>query len=366
MKKIKILHIINNLDRNGAQVFLINFLTLIDKTKFEVSVAFLHNANSFHQETKKNDIKVFDLSKSGHFSILSAVKLVKILKRERIDILHTHLVQASLLAKLACYFYRPKAVISTRHFCQSKKNDTLVYKLENTLSRRFDDETWAISKAVQKELIELGFNPNKTPITYNSIPINDFDFDKRPSKNEKFNIGGIGRLNELKRYKELAKVFISLKKKFPQKIGNFILIGDGEEKQFIEKIFEDNSLQKCLEITGFINQKELAEKSKEIDILIQPSAWEGFGLSLAEALALGIPSIGSNVGGIPEVLDNGKYGLLFANFAELEEKILLLINDSNLQAQFSQNGRCFVEQNFSFEKNIDKFEKRYLKALGKQ
>ncbi|MCC7429773.1 glycosyltransferase [bacterium] len=363
MKKFKIAHFINNLERNGAQVLLVDLLNYLDKEKFDVYVFYFHSFNNFSEEAGNSKIKFIDLSDNGKFSIKSVYRLYKLLKYHNFDILHTHLVQASLITKIISLFCEKKIRVSTRHFCGSAKSKTLTYRLENFLSRILDDEVWAISKAVLSELIENNFKPEKVKLVYNSIVLQKFSFTQRPTKVSFFNVGGIGRLNKLKRYKELGNAFIKLKKKYPQMFGKLILIGDGPERENIQTLFETEDLSESLEITGFLPTDILCQKSTEIDIFVQPSEWEGFGLSVAEAMALGIPCVCSDVGGIPEIVEENVNGFLFKETSEIETKILQMAQNPEKQNRFSQNGRNIVEEKFSIENNIKVYENRYLELL---
>lgn len=105
---------------------------------------------------------------------------------------------------------------------------------------------------------------------------------------------------------------------------------------------------------------ELKEKYKEADIFILPSTIEGFGMVFLEAMNYGLPVIGSNVGGIPEIIDDGKNGFLVdpENPKEIAEKIRIIFEDEALRNKISENAYKRVGD-FPLSKMVDETIKVY-------
>jgi glycogen(starch) synthase len=108
---------------------------------------------------------------------------------------------------------------------------------------------------------------------------------------------------------------------------------------------------------GYVTDEELAELYKNCDVFVAPSRYESFGLIFIEAMAFGKPLVGADVGGIPEILKDGKNGLLFepGNAKDLEDKLSRLISDEKLRTQMGIESRLILEDKFSSSKMGKKF-----------
>ncbi len=156
----------------------------------------------------------------------------------------------------------------------------------------------------------------------------------------------VGHLQKVKGVDYLIEAFGKIKADFPE--FRLVLIGQGTEKL---NIGDD------IELKGRLSLEQTRAIMKDCYCLVLPSLSEGLPRVLMEAQALGKPVIGSNVGGIPELIEDGKNGFLFraGDSDELAEKLKILLGDKNLSIEMGRRGREFVGKNFSNEKYAENY-----------
>lgn len=158
----------------------------------------------------------------------------------------------------------------------------------------------------------------------------------------------------------------------PRIINNFpdvklTIAGSGSQRKELEYLICKLNISANVIFVGRINNKKLQKFYSESDIILVPSVWdEPFGLVGVEAMSVGRPVIASNVGGIPEWLDDGKTGFLVdpGNSEQIAGKVIELFSDRKLLEQMGKNARKKAEQ-FSIEKHANKIEKIYLEVIKK-
>jgi glycosyltransferase involved in cell wall biosynthesis len=140
-------------------------------------------------------------------------------------------------------------------------------------------------------------------------------------------------------------------------------LGDGPERQKLENLVDNLNLKNEVKFFGFVPYDDLPVYLNSADIFVRPSRSEGMGNSFIEALAAGLPIIGTPVGGITDIIEDGKTGL-FAKVdddKDLAQKIQLLLRDDNLSQSIVYEGRRMIEDKFSWNvlaaKYGDIFEK---------
>jgi len=196
-------------------------------------------------------------------------------------------------------------------------------------------------------------SPNKPYFVFPTFT--DID-DFLQEKNTQFNnfILFVGNLQKVKGIDLLMEAFHKLNFQFP--ISNFqlVIIGEGPERKNLGFLASKLKIQDKIEFKGQLSLEETRNVMKNCYCLILPSLSEGLGRVLIEAMALGKPVIGSNVGGIPDLIKDGQNGFLFevGNTEELAEKLKTLLNNKILVVEMGKRGREFVQDKFSNEKYI--------------
>lgn len=134
------------------------------------------------------------------------------------------------------------------------------------------------------------------------------------------------------------------------------LVGDGPERPALEQLVRQHGLQASILFHGFANQVVVREKLLQSDLFVLPSFAEGVPVSFMEAMASGIPVVGTNVGGVSELIEHGVTGLIVppADAVALKNAILRCIEDTELRMRMREAGRAFVEKEFNLETELIK------------
>ncbi len=151
----------------------------------------------------------------------------------------------------------------------------------------------------------------------------------------------------------LLKALKAAQEKYPAI--SLTLAGEGRMTRQLKKMAADLGIADKVEFTGFIDNDKIPETLAAHDVLVMPSLQEGFGVASLEASAAGLPTIATNVGGIPEIVIDGKTGLLVppGDFSALAEAIMRLTEDAGLRHDMGRNARAFVEERYDWNKNVD-------------
>ncbi len=129
-----------------------------------------------------------------------------------------------------------------------------------------------------------------------------------------------------------------------------LILGTGEKEKALKNLTKDLELEKEIIFLGHIFHNELPKYLAISDIFIRPSLSEGLGNSFLEAMAVGLPVIGTPVGGIPDFLEDGKTGIFCQpkNPKSIADKIKLLLSDNNLRQTIIENGRKLAKEKYNW------------------
>jgi glycosyltransferase involved in cell wall biosynthesis len=143
------------------------------------------------------------------------------------------------------------------------------------------------------------------------------------------------------------------------------MAGDGEMTASLKRLATELQLTQNVSFVGFIPNERMYSFLRRHHIMVMPSLVEGFGVASLEAAACGRPVIASNVGGVPEVVQDGRTGILVppGDHRRLAEAIVKLSGDAQLCRQMGQAGHRFVKENYSWEKSLDMMCSLYDKLI---
>jgi len=190
------------------------------------------------------------------------------------------------------------------------------------------------------------YNKNKFPQRrldkiFSTIIPNSIDISKKKSENFKRKLVNkiiyVGAINKRKNLLLLLKALSNLKKRGIEL--SLTIAGGSKEKKYLKKIFSfihNNNLRQNINLLGWISNSEVRNLLYHHDFMILPSSQETLPVSIIESLSMGTPVIATNVGGIPEMIENGKNGFLFEpnNLGQLENLLKKIYsNMSNVQYQ---------------------------------
>ncbi len=209
------------------------------------------------------------------------------------------------------------------------------------------------SRYLKKIVTQWGIEENKINVVYNSFE-GILDIEKIIKNDLGLShptIISAGRLVPWKGFEKLINVISELKEKIPSI--KLIIIGDGPQKQNLEKIIVDKKLSQNVSLLPAMSKENLFEYIHSSDIFVLNTGYEGFSHQILEVLALGVPIITTNIGGNPEIIKNEENGILvdYDDVEQIKSAINKILNDRSFSGMISENGKKSVAE-FSLNKML--------------
>ncbi len=292
----------------------------------------------------------------------------RMVKENNISIIQTHGYKANVLG----YFLKKLCKKPWIGFAHGYTDENLKVRIYNKLDRfvlRYPDVVVTVSNSIKKLLIDSGVPENKMEIIYNAIDKDEQRTDlssdevraKYGIKQGERVIGVVGRLSPEKG----QGIFLHAFKKIVE-INPFvkaIIIGDGQEKDRLIQFCSNNGLKEKVIFTG--HQKNIADFYQIMDVLTLPSYSEGLPNVVLEAMTLKIPIIATSVGGVPEVIADGRNGVLVkpGDPELLSQAIIGLLLNTNKRDALAENGFSSLYPKFSPSLRAQKIMNLYREML---
>ncbi|WP_314585443.1 N-acetyl-alpha-D-glucosaminyl L-malate synthase BshA [Paenibacillus terrigena] len=326
--------------------------------------------NIFYHEVEVNDYYVF---KYPPYDLSLASKMAQVAKMQQLDILHVHYaVPHAVCAYLAKQMVgdHPLKVVTTLHgtditvLAQDESLKDLI-----RLAINQSDAVTAVSKDLIRETHELLDITKNIDLTYNFVdkrvyyPRNCNGLRKEFAlPNEKIMMH-ISNFRPVKRVSDVIDVFAKVQSKTPTRL---LLVGEGPDLPKIQSKIRELGIEDRVTFLG--KQDDVAQVISMADLLLLPSEKESFGLVALEAMACGVPTIGSIAGGIPELVTHGETGYLaeIGQVDDMAEYALRLLTDPQLMDRFRQNCIDRARNVFCNDLITAEYEKIYYRVLGQQ
>lgn len=272
----------------------------------------------------------------------------------KVDVIHAQGLNAAFIGKYLKLFFNKRLIVSTHAIYEIRNQSGTAKRIVHILNSA--DKVLTLSKGSYDELVSFGIDKDKLDVYKHWVDLTKFiPSDKSQKRKElgvenKFTVLFVGRLIE----KKGVKVLIEIAAKLNQV--NFIMIGSGPLEDFVKS--KSNQLIN-LSYLGMIPNVNISKYYTVSDIFCIPSQYEeGFGRVVIEAVASGLPVVGSNLGGIPEALDETVSVLVQPTFSNLKNSIEKLYKNRETYERLAKNCRKYAEINFS-EKNVKLITKYY-------
>ena len=267
------------------------------------------------------------------------------------DILHAHWATSYGLAGAYSGFH--PFIISTwgKEITDSPKQSWIMKKIIKHVLYKADAIT-ATSDMLAKETEKYVKSEKPVYRIPFGIDIKNFPINNNKTKNTQICIGTIKSLEDKYGIEYLIRAFAKVKD-YENDI-RLLIVGDGSLYSSLLNLSKNLGTMERSTFTGNVPYNEVVHFLHQIDIFVVPSISESetFGVSAVEASACGIPVIASNIGGLPEVVEDGETGMLVParDIDALVDKILLLIRDKNLRTKLGINGRRYIESKYTLDK----------------
>ena len=395
MSKIKVLHIITRLIRGGAEQNTLLTVRGLERLGYDVSLAAGPSdewEGNIEEDVRQAGVKLRLLHNLGREvstwnDLLTLLKLYFYIKKERFDIVHTHVSKAGILGRWAAKLAGVPIIVHTTHgnIFHGYFNSffTKFFILLQKLTALITDKMITLTELEQKQWLEQGigksilytaigdgidlkrFNPENvssptTEAVFRQMSRSEVRKNLGLSVND-FVIGTVARIVPIKGHEYLIRSASDVIKEIPR--AKFLIVGDGPLRKEMEKLAVLLGLAGQVIFLGV--RKDVPELLSIMDLFVLPSLNEGMGMSLVEAMAMGLPVIATRVGGVPEVVTGGKTGILVParDATAIAKAIVRLARDAKLARELAQAGYKKAHSAFGAEAMVDRISAVYQELL---
>ncbi|MCO8114708.1 glycosyltransferase [Acinetobacter lwoffii] len=353
---MKILYVITGLGQGGAERVVCDLADQMHQRGHSVKIAYLTGDVFTKPRCPEIELIKINLNSLWLFP-LAYIKLSKVIRIFKPDVVHSHMVHANIFTRLVRITTSIKKLICTAHNSdEGGRWRMLAYRFTHNLA----DLTTNVSNEAVQAFIEKKAVPDSDIITtYNGIDLSRFFYNSE-AKNKILNelnininsylILAVGRFSEQKDYPNLLQAFKTLKNKSTGDI-KLIIAGDGELRSEIESIIDELGLKQEVFLLG--RRNDIPDLMSAADLFVLSSKYEGFGLVVAEAMACNTLVVATDCGGVAEVLNNDDFLVPTSNSKALADKMCyaLTLDEKQKSENIIKNIR-HVEQNFSLEEKV--------------
>ncbi len=358
----------------GLQEHLVSLYRHIDKKRFHFVIIFCSKEEETLKEAfinggvKSDDLFHLPLHQKNHF-FSSAIQLHKILKREKVDILHTFFLHSDIIGYFCSLCTKIRLRISSAEgkFLWDEnygvgRAKQFVYCCLNRCVRPHFYRTIAVSQDIKNDIVQNhAAEEEKVTVIHVGVQIpSDPAIEQSRNNSQKRQhkvVATAARFTKDKKLDCFLKAVTRIIKKVPQ--ARFIVAGSGQEEQRLKSLAQELNIEKFVSFPGWITDK--SSFYTNIDIFVMTSLREGCPQALLEALSFAKPVVSFNVPGIREIISDQRDGLLVEAFdiSQLSEAIIKTCREPQAAKRLGQNGRDKIQKNYSVSTEVQRIEAIY-------
>ncbi|SOE00433.1 glycosyltransferase [Blastococcus haudaquaticus] len=301
---MKVLHVITGLAAGGAESQL---RLLLQHARHDADVVALYNAGSVADQLRADGVPVTDLGMRSNTEVGAVLRLARLVRRGRYDVVHTHLYRAGLYGRLAARLAGVPVVVATEHSLLDDQLEgrpaTRPVRLLYLAAERLGRRTVAVSSAVRANLLGWGIAADRVVTVPNGLDLDAVAFDagRRERARSALGladgaqlVGAVGRLHAGKRFDELITALAPSLGRDRQ----LVVVGEGASRPELAALAERLGVATAVHLVG---EQPVAEVLPAMDVLVSPSHYETFGLAVLEGLAAGLPVVYRRCPGLEEL-----------------------------------------------------------------
>lgn len=370
MKPVRILHVFVSLPVGGAENLLLSNLRLLDPARYQSVVCTLGERGVLAAEVGALGVPLVELglmrASGGKAAVVQA--LVDVIRRERIDLVHTHLYHANYLGRLAARRAGVSCVASIHNTYTRPKWHRRV--INWWLARRHTGAIIAGSEEISRDILRYDrVNPDLVEVIANSVDLSRSasTLSREAARaalglpDTAYVLGTIGRLEEQKGHRFLLDALEKLRASGLDAV--LLLVGSGREEAALREQAARLQLGEAVRFLG--TRSDLGDLFRAMDIFVMPSLWEGLSLAMLSAMAGGLAVVATDVGGVPEVLGQNVRGFVLppGDADALAAQIAWCHAHPQETAHAAEAGDAYVRANYSDTAMVRRLEAVYRRAL---
>lgn len=375
---MKILQVFGGGVRSGVESYVATVAAGLGERGMKTILAPLRDG-PFRREAEALGLNVRRTGKRFRGDPYTISSLVKIIKEEEIDIVHTHAENGDFYGRIAAKIAGAPRLTSTIHtFYRETLRDryswawmrNLIYR-QDILTSSFCDKIITVSGAIKRQVASDGVAEDKIVVVPNGVIPDQYDCEKDNrakilaelglTGDERI-AGAVGRLSPVK---NIEALLLAAKKTTPTvPKARFLIVGDGPRRGRLEEMAARLGIEKRVIFAGW--QADIKEYLSIMDVFVIPSLIEGSSFAILEAMALGKPVIATDVGGNPELVADGETGFLVGvnDSDALADRMAHLLASEDKASAMGRAGRKRLEANFTERQMLDKTADVYAGLMG--
>lgn len=375
MRPIRLLYLADTADRGGGETYLFLLADRLPRDRYVLSI-FCPSEGLLPERLRRIGVHVVPFEIPRLLSPAALLRLIRLLRQHRPDIVQSHGARPNFYAALAGRWAQVPIIVSTIHnslydYPISSIRRSL-YLLGERLTFTISDQTVCVAEALAQDLRgRSGREPQKVQVIQNGVDLNTFDpssVDRSKARRE-FGledetpvIGIVGRMTSQKGHLDLLTALVKIKAAIPSV--KTLIVGDGPLRAELVQYARRHCLDDCCIFTGM--REDIPAIIGALDVVALPSLSEGLPFILLEAMAMGKPVVATRVNGVSEVVEDGVTALLVPPRAPemLAQAVISLLINRELGSRLGAAARQQAQQRFGLERMVQEVEALYEELLS--
>jgi len=368
-RPVRVMQLIDSMAFGGAEVLLRDLTRGLLARGYQVSVRY-STPGPLAEDIQAMGVSTARFPRLGRIDPFLLMQMWRHIRREKPDIVHTHLFKSDFHGRLAARLAKVPVVISTLHNCDRWAQNPLFSRIYG-FTARFARKIIAVSEEVREYAIAQNLSSPETLKTIpNAIAIESFKRDDvlGAKIRSEFGIsstapllGIVARLSEQKDHANFLHAAAFISRAQPQ--ARFLIVGDGVLRDSLHGLANSLGLRESVIFCGV--RRDTPAIYSAMDVLVFSSRWEGLPVVLLEGMAAGLPVVATDVGGIGGVLKDGETGYLVppGDPQALAAGCLKLIGDPVERKKMGMAANCHIQAHYSMDAMVDSISELYQTLL---
>ena len=360
-----VLHVIDTTGPGGAETVFVALAAGLDATRYR-SIALIRGPGWVQDSLEAAGVPTHVLDCKGSFNVRYLRQLLALIRRERVDVIQSHLLGSNVYCALASLLSR-RPLVATFHggvdVAAGERFLGLKFGLINLAARR----VVAVSRALGEELAaRAGLSPGRTSVIYNGIDTALFDRARNGDLRERLGVpadavlvGALGNIRPAKDYPTLIEAFARLAEARPN--AHLVIAGQGKGRLMDSLLAQRaaRGLEGRVHFLGFVDAP--ADYLAGLDLFVLSSSSEGFSIATIQAMAAGQPVVATRSGGPEEIITDGEDGLLVARESPeaLADGLARLLEDAPLRQRLAARAVASVRARFDLRAMVEAYQALY-------
>jgi glycosyltransferase involved in cell wall biosynthesis len=364
-RPVRVLQVALSLDPGGTERLVLDIARGLASHGLEPAVCCLDSPGAWAADLERDGIPVESLARRPGFRPGVSVGIARIARERRIDVLHCHQYTPYVYGCLAKLLRPSLRLVFTEHGRLSDAPPSAKRRLVNPWLARVPGARFAVCEELKRYLVAEGFPENRLGVIYNGIDLGSAPGpDDRRAARERLGlddtrlvVGTVARLDPVKDHATLLDAFARIRGHVPD--AALVLIGDGPERTALEARAAAAGIADAVSFLG--TRSDVRRLLPGLDLFVNSSRTEGVSLTIVEAMAAGLPVVATRVGGTPEVVADGRTGLLVppADPETMAAAAAALAADPERARRLGVAARALAEERFAFDRMLDRYVSAY-------